>query len=37
MREEGVLELLAEAGIETPEEIEDLTKIVDKQTGEVRR
>lgn len=30
------MELLAEAGIETPEEVEDLTKVIDKETGKVR-
>eukprot|EP00903_Cladosiphon_okamuranus_P021437 g19705.t1 len=34
VKEEGVMELLAEAGIETQEEIEDLTKVIDKETGE---
>lgn len=29
------MEFLAEAGIETPEEVEDITKVVDKETGEV--
>ncbi|CAM9119355.1 unnamed protein product [Pylaiella littoralis] len=32
--EEGVLELMAEAGIETPEEMEDVHKVVDPETGE---
>lgn len=35
MKEEGVLEFLAEAGIETPEEAEDVTNVIDKTTGEV--
>lgn len=35
MRDDGVMKLLKKAGIETPEEIEDVTKVIDKETGEV--
>ena len=29
------MKLLKKAGIETPEEIEDVTKVIDNETGEV--
>ena len=31
------MELLGEAGIETQEEIDDITKVINKKTGEVGR
>eukprot|EP00752_Nemacystus_decipiens_P013370 g11837.t1 len=34
VRDEGVMELMAEAGIETTEEMEDVTNVIDKETGE---
>ncbi|CAM9580239.1 unnamed protein product [Scytosiphon promiscuus] len=34
VKEEGVMEFLAEAGIETPEEVEDITKVIDTEARE---